>query len=61
MTTGEKLERSLNFLQQLFDSMNRKLDPFESKIGVAVIDELIDVLKIIKGDELIIKSRSNKK
>ena len=52
MTTGEKLERALTFLQQLSDSMKGKFDNFEQKINYAVLDELIDVLKDVKTEEL---------
>jgi hypothetical protein len=52
MTTGEKLERALNFQMQLVDSMAGKFDTFESMISHAVVDVLIDVLKVVKTAEL---------
>lgn len=51
-TTGEKLERALNFQMQLVDSMHGRFDTFESRVSKAVLDELIDVLKVIKIVEL---------
>jgi hypothetical protein len=52
LTTGEKLERALNFLMQLVDAMDKKFDNFESKVARAVTDELIDVLKDVKTEEM---------
>jgi len=59
MTATEKLERALNFQMQLVDAMEGTFDNFERRVSKAVVDELIDVLKIIKTDEL--RSRGGRK
>lgn len=64
MSPAEKLERALNFQMQLVDSMKGQFDNFQSRVSGAVVDELIDVLKLIKTEELaarILKDKENRK